>query len=125
MNFINLEGLPSFSVLPFGTTHWCAEFPRRISRSRRWSSPLKSFKMCMHLTIYSGTCICGYILTNLDVHRVVYTCSLQAAFQQLSSHWRNSEWTAIAQAIFSLGHSIVVWLTATQVSWEGCGPEGL
>lgn len=63
--------------------------------------------------------------TNLCVHRVVCACSLQAASQPSSNHWRNSEWTAIAQAACSLGHSVVVWLTATQASQEGYGPESL
>lgn len=125
-------GLPSFAALPFGTAHWCAEFPRRISNSRRWSSPLKSFKICMQLTIYSGTYICGYVHTNLYVHRIVHAWKLQAcyrqlqaAFQQSRNHWRNSEWTTIAQTVFSPGHSVVVWLTATQASREGYGPERL
>lgn len=63
--------------------------------------------------------------SNLYVHRAVCARSLQAAFQQWSNHWRNSEWAAIAQAAFSLGHSVVVWLTATQASQEGYGPESL
>lgn len=125
MNFINLVGLPSFSALPFGTAHGCAELPRRISNSRRWSSPPKSYKMCMHLIIYSGTYICGYIHTKLYVHRTVWACSLQAAFQPASNHWRNGEWTTMAQRVFYPGHSVRVWLIATQVSRKGYGPESL
>jgi len=82
VNFINLIGLPRFSVLYFGTALWCTEFPWRTVNSRRRSSASKNFQMytdvCLYIEVHIYVCI--YTETYMYIWLCVYACSLQAAF---------------------------------------------
>lgn len=133
MNFINLIGLPRFSVLYFGTTHWCTEFPWRIFNSRRWSSPSKNIQMSIDVCLYIRVHIyvCMYTQTCMYIWLYVYACNLQAAFlqscfsiikQSLEEEWRNKyckDYVLLSRACCS---SMVNF---THVSWDRYSPKSL